>query len=44
MLLSRIGIGRAVVKALAQYGAEVIAFSRTLSDLASLKIEVFIHG
>ena len=34
------GIGRALVKALAQCGAEVIAFSRTQSDLDSLKHEV----
>ena len=34
------GIGRAVVKALAQCGAEVIAFSRTQADLDSLKQEV----
>ena len=34
------GIGRALVKALAQCGAEVIAFSRTQTDLDSLKIEV----
>ena len=34
------GIGRAVVKALAQCGAEVIAFSRTQADLDSLKTEV----
>ena len=34
------GIGRAVVKALAQCGAEVISFSRTQADLDSLKTEV----
>lgn len=34
------GIGRATVKALAQYGAEVIALSRTQADLDSLKQEV----
>ena len=34
------GIGRAVVKALAECDAEVIAFSRTLADLDSLKQEV----
>ena len=34
------GIGRAVAKALAQCGAEVIAFSRTQADLDSLKEEV----
>ena len=34
------GIGRAVAKALASYGAEVIAFSRTQSDLDSLAQEV----
>lgn len=33
------GIGRATVKALAQYGAEVIALSRTQADLDSLKQE-----
>lgn len=37
------GIGRAVVKALAQCGAEVIAFSRTQADLESLKEEVSIR-
>lgn len=37
------GIGRAVVKALAQSGAEVIAFSRTQADLDSLREEVGIH-
>ena len=36
----RAGIGRAVAKALAQCGAEVVAFSRTQSDLDSLKEEV----
>lgn len=38
------GIGRAVAKALAQYGAEVIAFSRTQADLDSLKEEVDIRN
>ena len=42
--LSHAGIGRAVVKALAQCGAEVIAFSRTQADLDSLKQEVRIAG
>ena len=37
-----LGIGRATAKALAGYGAEVIAFSRTQADLDSLKQEV--HG
>ena len=37
------GIGRAVVKALAQCGAEVIAFSRTQADLDSLREEVGTH-
>ena len=34
------GIGRATVKALVQCGAEVIALSRTETDLESLKQEV----
>ena len=34
------GIGRATAIALAQYGAEVIALSRTAADLESLKEEV----
>jgi len=34
------GIGRATAKALARYGAEVIAFTRTAADLESLKEEV----
>ena len=34
------GIGRATVKALTEYGAEVVAFSRTEHDLLSLKQEV----
>ena len=34
------GIGRATAKALAQHGAEVLALSRTSSDLESLKREV----
>lgn len=34
------GIGRAIVKALAKYGARVIALSRTQADLDSLKDEV----
>lgn len=34
------GIGRAVVEALSQCGAEVIAFSRTQADLDSLKQDV----
>ena len=37
------GIGRAVVKALVQCGAEVIAFSRTQADLDSLREEVGAH-
>ena len=40
MPLSLLGIGRATVKALAQSGAEVIALTRTESDLDSLKQEV----
>ena len=40
LIFSSTGIGRAVVKALAQCGAEVIAFSRTQADLDSLKNEV----
>jgi len=40
MLLSLLGIGRATVKALAQSGAEVIALTRTESDLDFLKQEV----
>lgn len=39
--VSSTGIGRAVVKALAQCGAEVVAFSRTQADLDSLKTEVW---
>ncbi len=35
-----VGIGRATVKALASYGAEVLAFSRTAADLESLNEEV----
>lgn len=35
-----LGIGRATAKALAGFGAEVIAFSRTQADLDSLKQEV----
>ena len=42
-LLLPTGIGRAVVKALAQCGAEVIAFSRTQADLDSLKQEVCVQ-
>ena len=34
------GIGRATAKALAKYGGEVIALSRTQADLDSLKEEV----
>ena len=38
----RTGIGRATVKALARFGAEVIALSRTQSDLDSLNSEVHV--
>lgn len=37
---SAAGIGRATARALAKYGAEVVAFSRTEADLQSLKQEV----
>ena len=36
-----IGIGRATVKALVHFGAEVVAFSRTEDDLLTLKQEVY---
>lgn len=42
-LLSFEGIGRAACIALAKCGAEVIGFSRTQSDLDSLKDEVWVN-
>lgn len=36
----RPGIGRAIVEALAKYGAQVIALSRTEKDLEAIRNEV----
>lgn len=42
MIFVSSGIGRAIAKKLVECGAETYALSRTMADLETLKLEVFV--